>query len=519
MLDQIPSEILLEMIPFFTSSDYTRLILVSKGWYDVFIPHLYYHISLPLNDYDYFGTSYGNLPESLLPIRRFTQAIIMNSSLAPLIRSLELYLSDCKEGRWEQLPPLETFPEERYRHFMLPYGESKRKHRRKLYAWRRDLKEDSERSDYHRALHHYENAWLALLLVQLRNLEKLGVALPEERWVLGYEDGPFPPRRSPHFERVIAWASHPKLGVLTKLKQIALKNGPCIWEIGISMNATPLTRLLPFLRIPSLRKLYVSNPCDRSLLSMPKDLSTIALKHLDFEAPKEAMPNLPRFLERCSALESFTIQQKVHNGTYSQDRQDLHQLYQSLQRSRFSIRHLSLTLHDQGVCRDTKIPAPVFFGPLSNFPRLESVHIRWSNLLQIPESRTTTPITPLWALFPSSLKHLFIDQCLLQCSEVLYTELVTLVKHYHAHVPSLRKLYLRFAERERAPTSLPEDLRTKRMTSERANHDRLLELRLDFGVLGVDFRISQGDEKVTFGQEYSIKNKWPKGKDGKVFVL
>ena len=85
MLTKIPSEILLQIIPFLTPPDYTRLVLVCKAWYTMFITHLYHHVSLPLNEYDYLGTDYGMMPESLLPVRRFTQLIITNPSLAPLI--------------------------------------------------------------------------------------------------------------------------------------------------------------------------------------------------------------------------------------------------------------------------------------------------------------------------------------------------------------------------------------------------------------------------------------------------
>ncbi|GKZ50356.1 hypothetical protein AbraIFM66951_003492 [Aspergillus brasiliensis] len=519
MLDKIPSEMILHIIPFFTPPDYTRLVLVCKAWYNVFISYLYNHVSLPLNKYDYFGAGYGLMREYLLPVRRFTQIMITNPSLAPLIRSLELYPSDCKEGKWHQLPPLERLSEEKYRHFMLPYGESRRKYRRKFHAWRRDLKECSERTDYHRDLQHYEDAWLALLLVQLRNLEQLGVALPEERWVLGYDDGPFPPRCSPHFERVLAWASHPKLGVLTKLRQISLTAGPCMWENEHSVDAIPLTRLLPLLRIPSLRKLYVSDPCDRSPLRIPGDLSTIALTHLVFDFPKEGMPNLPHLLKRCSMLESFTLQQDGWHEHQSQYWQDLPQLYQSLQSSRFSLRHLSLTFSDWTVRQDAKTPTPVFFGPLSDFPRLESIRIPWGNLMQFTEDGAHTPVTPLWQLLPCSLKHLLIDHCLLQCSEALYTELVTLMIHCSTHVPLLRKLYIQFAERERDPTGPSEGIRWKRMAPDPASHDRLLALRLKFGALNVDFRVFQGDEKVNFAQEYYMKKKWPRGSKGRVFAL
>ncbi|PYH67821.1 F-box protein [Aspergillus vadensis CBS 113365] len=519
MLNKIPSETLLHIIPYFTPHDYTRLVLVCKTLYNVFIPHLYEHVSIPLNEYDYLGTAYGMMPESHLPVRRFTQVMITNPTLASLIRSLELYPSDCKEGKWEQLPSLETLDEEQYRHFMLPHGESKRNHRRKFYAWRRDLKKFSERTDFHRALHYYEDAWLALLLVQLWNLEKLAVALPEEVWIGGYEDGPVPPRRSPHFERVIEWASHPELEILTKLRHISLTNGPCIWESELSVDAVPLTRLLPFLRIPSLRKLYVSNPCDLSPLSIPNGLSTALLTHLDFECPDTALPSLPHLLNRCSALESFTLQQQGWHEYESQYWQDLPQLYQSLQSSRFSLRHLSLTFSDWNVRQDAKTPTPVFFGSLSNFLRLETVCMRWGNLLQFTEHGSMKPVAPLWQVLPCSLSHLFIDHCLLQCSSALYTELKSLITHCPTHVPSLRKLYLRFASREQDPSTSADGVRAKILTPDPTTRDRLLALELDFEPLKVDFRIFQGDAIVPFGQEFYIRKKWPCGYLGQLSGL
>ncbi|RAK95276.1 F-box protein [Aspergillus ibericus CBS 121593] len=517
MLDRISSEILLQIIPFLTPSDYNRCVLVCKDWYTVFIPYLYHHVSLPLNDYCHI--SYPRVPNSLVPVRRFAQVIIQNPSLAPLVRSLELYPSDCR-GKWLQLPPLAPVAEEQYRHFMLPHGETRLRHRRKFHAWRRDLKEASERREDQRVLFHYEDAWLALLLVQVRNLEKLGIALPEERWILGFYDGPTPPKNSPHLEQVIEWARHPKLGVLTQLKHISLKNGPCLWECEHAVNAVPLTRLLPFLRIPSLRKLYVKNPCDRSPPSVSQDLSTIPLTHLDFEAPEEGLPNLPRLLERCTDLQSFTLQQNGWSDKYSHCWQDLPRVYRSLQRSRFSIRHLNVTFRDCCLWQDPKTPTPVFFGPLSDFPRLESVHIRWGNLLPFLENRAHTPVTPLWELLPSSLRHLFIDHCLLACSSALYTELKTLLIHYPTHVPFLRTLYLRLAKEREEAGSTPNDPSTWRPISpDPTTHDRLHALREDFRALSIDFRIFQSDEDVNFGQEYYIRKKWPWGQHGKIMTL
>ncbi|GAT24767.1 similar to An12g01780 [Aspergillus luchuensis] len=91
---------------------------------------------------------------------------------------------------------------------------------------------------------------------------------------------------------------------------------------------------------------------------MPKDLPTVQITHLDFECPDTALPSLPHLLNRCSALESFTLQQQGWHEYESQYWQDLRQLYQSLQSSRFSLRHLSLTFNDWNVRQDAKTPTP-----------------------------------------------------------------------------------------------------------------------------------------------------------------
>lgn len=144
-LDHLPMEIVLQIVPHLTGHDHTQLVLVCKSWYILFIPHLYYHVMLPLNDY--CDPGYGHMSSSLdLPVRRFTIALIENPSLALLVHSLELYPNDCK-GKWRDRPPLKPLAEEKYRLSMLPHGDSKRKYRRKFHAWRRDLKHRSERQD------------------------------------------------------------------------------------------------------------------------------------------------------------------------------------------------------------------------------------------------------------------------------------------------------------------------------------------------------------------------------------
>jgi hypothetical protein len=109
---------------------------VSKSFYAVFIPQLYCHIRLPLSHYDDCGFRDPSLND--LPVRRFTQAIIENTSLAIFIHSLDLYPDECDGEKWEKwrrrLRPLNELPEEMFRASLFPYGSSKRKYWRKYQA-------------------------------------------------------------------------------------------------------------------------------------------------------------------------------------------------------------------------------------------------------------------------------------------------------------------------------------------------------------------------------------------------
>ncbi|OOF90904.1 hypothetical protein ASPCADRAFT_178571 [Aspergillus carbonarius ITEM 5010] len=522
-LDYLPRELVLhEIIPLLTAHDYTQLVLVCKSWYNLFIPHLYHHVMIPLNDY--CGSGFGHIRSSPnLPVRRFTVALMENPTLALLIRYLELYPSTC-QGKWRDRPPLKPLAEETYRLSMLPYGEAKRKRRRQFHAWRRDLKLQSERQDWYRP-YRCEDAWIALLLMQVKNLEKFAMELPEERNHLNEE---VQLKNSVHFERVIQWASNPKLGILTHLTHISLTNGPPFWESGTAVNAVPLNRLVPYLRIPSLRKFYVVNPCDRSSFNMPKNRDLVLpLTHLDLEAPNERLPNLPRLLERCPNLQSFTLEKGELHSEHAHNYLDYSLLYQPLRHSRFSLRHLNMTYWSDRTWQDAEIPTPAFFGSLAEFPNLQTVHMRWSNLMPFLGKAAYDPSTPLRELLPRSLQHLYIDDCLIQCSLSLCGELESLVVHFFETVPLLKMLYLRYAAKEQAPgqgciNCVGGHWSTwRKMIPNPITDGRLLDLQEKFRALDVDFRIIEREAiereaRVPFPGDGSIRKTWPWGKSGKI---
>ncbi|KAF3401658.1 hypothetical protein F1880_010069 [Penicillium rolfsii] len=505
-LDHLPTEIVLEIVPFLTKHDLAQLVLACKSWNSLFIPHLYHHVMLPLNDY--CRCSFGHLSgRPNLPVRRFTMALIENPSLALLIRSLELYPSDC-EGKWRNRPPLQPLMEDKYRLSMLPHGDSKSKYRRKFHAWRRDLKTCWDRQDWYRPYRH-EDAWLALLLVQVKNLEKFAMELPEE-WNHLNEEVQL--KTSVHFERVIQWASNPSLGVLTRLSHVSLTNGPAFWETGTAVNAMPLHRLIPFLRIPSLRKLYVKDACDRLRLKLPRDLAP-QLTHLDLEAPKGRLPNLPGLLERCTSLQSFTIDKAEWGDGHGHDRIGFSSIYQPLLGSKHSLRHLNITFRSFRSWDDAEIPWPVFFGSLVEFPNLQSVHMHCGNLLIVLESAIPGAPSSLRELLPRSLEHFFLEDCLIQNSWLLCKELEKLLIHFSETVPLLKTLYLRYAAREQVFGQGYIDCarhwsKWRLMEPDPVLDSRLLDLQDRFRGLGVDFQVIKPDVPVKFPQDSVIRKKW-----------
>ncbi|PYI22783.1 hypothetical protein BO99DRAFT_467151 [Aspergillus violaceofuscus CBS 115571] len=519
MLALLPGEIVLQVVSFLDPQDLSELVLVSKDYYSFFIPVLYDQVVLPLNAYwdDGYRLVEGSHKN---PVRRFCQAMIENPRLAPLIRSLTLYPSHCE--KWRSRAPLPTVPEEKLRALMLPYGDAKRKHRRKYRAWRRDLRPDRERQDMYHEPWIYEDAWLALLLVQVRNLERLAIRLPEERMKFDFETIPQTQGYTTHFDRVIHWARKPELGVLTRLSQVSLRDGP-VWHNEGAIEAVPLKRMLPYLRIPSLRTLYVRNPCNGSLpRKLLRDLVPISssLTHIDLEGPHDDLSNLPQFLEWCPNLESFAVEmdQPWHWRSWV----DVSQLYRPLQKSRSSLRHLHVAFAGDGrqITQDAESPRPTFFGDLSVFPNLHTVHLRWSNLLPFYGSRALEPAQPLRTLLPRSLQNLYIEDCLMQGAWALGDELEGLLQYRREErgLPALQRLFCQFVHHEGHSRGVPAPSREEKAPEpDLAWEGRLRGLQEDLGALGVSLRVIKRGASVPFPPDRALRHNWPLCENGEYY--
>ncbi|RAK76376.1 uncharacterized protein BO72DRAFT_430915 [Aspergillus fijiensis CBS 313.89] len=517
MLVPFPGEIVFQVVSSLNTKDLSQMVLVSKDYYSFFIPVLYDQVILPLNaywddGYRLVGGSHKN------PVRRFCQAMIENPRLAPLIRSLTLYPSHCE--KWRTRAALPAVPEAKLRALMLPYGDAKRKHRRKYRAWRRDLRPDQERQDMYHEPWNYEDAWLALLLVQVRNLERLAIRLPEEHMQFEFEHIPLTQGYTTHFDRVIHWARNPALGILPRLSHVSLRDGPAWWDEGAT-NAVPLRRLLTYLRIPSLRSLYIRNPCDSSL---PRQLLReqipilSSLTHIDLQGPSDSLSNLPQFLEWCPNLESFAVE--MDRNWTRRGWVDVSKLYRPLQRSRASLRHLHVAF--TGVAReveqDAESPRPTFCGDLSGFANLHAVHMRWSSLLPFHSNRALEPAKPLRALLPPSLQHLYIEDCLVQASWALASELEDLLRFRREEggLPALQRLFCQFVPKERHHNREVAASSTKQEAPEPdpAWEVRLRGMQEGFRALGVSLRVIGRGASVSFPPDRALRHKWPMSENG-----
>ncbi|PYI06900.1 hypothetical protein BO78DRAFT_460921 [Aspergillus sclerotiicarbonarius CBS 121057] len=477
-MDKFTPDIILHLGPFLTTGDYYQLVLVSKSFYYSFIPYLYYHVRIPLNDFE--DTWYRRVRFNDLPVRRFTHAIIENPTLATLIHSLELYPDYCR-GTWRGRSQLDGLPEEaKYRASLFPYGESKRKYWRKYYAWKTDLLDKKIHTNSP-----VEQAWVGLLLLQLKSLRRLSMPLQEEGRFYDHTQ-----KLTVHFDRVIQWAANPKLGILKHLTHLSLRPAPI--EQGIDgVEAIPLRRLIPFLKIPSLRYLQVREVIEHGRPTLP-DHITSSLAHLRLEQIDEKLSYMPQFLSMCPRLESFSWKQfRLHSKDSEHYYLNTARFYAPLQRSRDTLRRLKF------IWQDVEFPRPNFFGSV-----LETIHMRLSDLVLFHEG-THIPIIPLWELLPQSLKFLYIEDCLIQSSPMLCDELESLAAHLFPNCLLLQKVYIQYALQEQEPGQKCNCMPNRRFPkavgkAEPVIEERLIALKTRFLDLGVEFRVIDRGDTVPF---------------------
>ncbi|KAI2999432.1 hypothetical protein CBS147346_7606 [Aspergillus niger] len=444
-MDRLPLELHIRIGRHLHTQDLYQLVLVSKSYHSTFTPELYREIMIS-GEYQESNTNsyWPSVPvtrKSRPPGRCLPYALSEHPVLAGFVRSLVL-LPLAHQGS-PQLKPSRALQETDWLGSLLPHPVT----RQTILCWQKALDSD-EKLDSRQPL---RNPWFALLLLQLKNLRRLSVYLPCEERVSGLNYT----SATPYFDSVIHGAAKPGSGILPRLTHLTINEAHLRWHH--KRSGIPLSQLAPFLRIPSLRYIRVGQLTENNKQALPRDFSC-GITHIDIEQCDKTITQLPRLLSGCSKLESFTwaLEESTHHFYNDPHSPAYHwnpnRVYAPLYEARSTLRHLTMISYECSgnmfLFHDLEYPQPAYFGPLCDFPVLETLNMPMVNLMPFHPG-THVPVSPLWETLPSSLKSLSIYGCLLQSSHMLCDELEDLAAHCQTHFPLLNMVYIVYSSFEK----------------------------------------------------------------------
>ncbi|GKZ37623.1 hypothetical protein AbraIFM66950_009272 [Aspergillus brasiliensis] len=439
-MDRLPLELRIRISQYLTCRDLCKLVRVSKSYYFTFTPELYREIRI-LGTYRESDTNFyqlkpgPNSSKSGPPARCLAYANREHPVFAGFVRSLSL-----DPFIYQGTPRLNS--SRALQETLLPRPVT----RQTILRWQKAL--DSEELDSRQPL---RNPWFALLLLQLKNLQRLSVWLPCNERASGLNSR----SSTPHFDSVIRRAANPEQGILTRLTHLTLAETPPKFY---DPQGIPLDRLVPYLKIPSLRYIHVKRITEQKKQAVPPNFRC-GITEIDLEQCATTISQLPRLLSGCSKLEAFTWileESNRHRRMHPHSpgfHWEPHRAYAPLYQVRSTLRRLSITSHPHNgsefLFHDDVYPQPAYFGPLCDFPVLESLCMRMVNLMPFRPG-TRVPVSPLWKILPSSLRTLHITDCLVQTSHMLCDELEDLVAHCLTHLLQLKTVSITYTHFETA---------------------------------------------------------------------
>lgn len=303
-----------------------------------------------------------------MPVRKFTQTILRNPMLGRLVRSL--VLSDGTHRRlWlgKEVKPI-----------------SWKAYAATVQSASRD--EDVRRPWMQNLEKGNEDAWTALLLVLLKNLQKLELLLP---------------RISPHLTLAILGAANSPSSHLTHLRHLEIEMAP-----DPNNHALTMDRVLPFLKLPSLRSITTrgleSGPFE---LEEDLDITSVCISDQDI-----FIPEVPKLIARCQKLERFE-HLASEEAPYILQGVSPFAFYDPLYKSRDTLKILSLKMDTPKNAelwqRVDSYPERRCIGDLTEFSVLETLQIKLTDLVEF-HSGSWEPVKPLVDSLPSSLVTLVI---------------------------------------------------------------------------------------------------------------
>ena len=395
MLHKLPVEIVLDIASFLDTDDENdnfelgvrpdldSLRQCSRHLYEVFTPLRFRDIGLRMTNSFSAGGFWRQSPDGLAVVY-FSKLLVNKPYIAGFVRSLELF---AYPGPDSCFSPIEPAP-------------SRAEYER--IVWSACCSESESQKWLDDLLDGNEDAFIALLLVQLKELDTLKLTVPEAD-------------RCPHLTRVIHRAAEPGgCGYLSKLKNVWVSEGPTSEDYKSGYSQLTLPRLAPFFHLPSIRRFkswHLSTAAPSSawqtgFFDRQSPVTSISFYHvMGMGLP----PDLPDLISSCTRLESFEYMPDMWIDEGYNDTLDPTVFYSPLRYSISTFETLSLRI-------DPRVPdypmAPnlqgrQFFGSLSGFTALKNVQMRMSELIPF-YWYGLEPASALTDRLPASLEVLHI---------------------------------------------------------------------------------------------------------------
>ncbi|RJE27580.1 hypothetical protein PHISCL_00005 [Aspergillus sclerotialis] len=276
------------------------------------------------------------------------------------------------------------------------------------------------------------DAWIALLLPLLSNLEHLHLVYPKRS---GYLDETL--RRAMNGDK--PFNAQPAFRRLAEVSLNHMDEGD---DSGPG-NYLP-SQILPFFRFPSMRVFSADSVIehhpqtdDRKAVSEPLNgSSSIDEIRLSSSNGRQGMGSL---VTSCSSLRSFKYQ---HSDSHAlAEGYQPSAFYQSLAGSKNSLETLWLDYYGQHhtfTASGLNESHDEWFGSLVDFTALKDIRIRLPNLLDIRYQNE--PTSPLTEVLPSSLESLYVEGCKENNLSILLSQLELVIKDRKTRFPSLARL-------------------------------------------------------------------------------
>lgn len=276
------------------------------------------------------------------------------------------------------------------------------------------------------------DAWIALLLPLLSNLQQLHLVYPKRS---GYLDRTL--RRAVNGEK--PFDTQPAFRHLAEVSLNHMDEG----DDSGKGNYLP-SQILPFFKFPSMRAFsadsviehHPQGDADENAVLKPLNGSSIDEIRLSASNGRQGMESL---ISSCSSLRSFKYQ---HSDSHAlAEGYQPSAFYNSLAGSKNSLETLWLDSygeHHTFTAAGLNESHDEWFGSLVDFTVLKDIRIRLPNLLDIRYQ--SEPTSPLTEVLPSSLESLYVEGCKENNLSILLSQLELVIKDRKTRFPSLTRL-------------------------------------------------------------------------------